>query len=300
LARRHEFFFTRIWPVENIWHHRDEALGDRVLRLLTSLQQLYWRTPSTTAFFHLLAFAQHAASAQPESSDKEVQSIRRQVSHDLARRLETPGNMVGHFYHLRHSACQLLLKPLAATVRTRDTRSVQADLASLRRKLANGEAERLVLDAIGNPKLRPAHTTSLHRYLASSLDAVDAWLTEEVSLTTSQQDVSEAESVADWRSALSRLTAFVQRAAAPTTFETVEWLEHELVDVLINLKDGSWPDPAFAFFGDLAVPESLFAFKQPTRRGSSRVLTPLTCNLSTRRQVGAPMNETVSRTSSTH
>lgn len=260
IARREPLFFVDIWPYEQGWRDRESCLGERTFRLFTALQQLYWRTGDISSVIDALT-RPGSSSGEAEEAGGRMAAARRQAAEDLVQRLETTGNMTGHFYRLRQIASNRFFGPLIPSIQARRVREVQSELVRLERKFQSGELENEALDALGDPRgLRPDHRTNLRRYIDSDLQAVGAWVKQEQSLLRGQDKGGENELLEEIRVAIARLPVVIDKVPLPDTVAGgPKWLEQSVGSLIKALRGNEWPEASLAFFGELPPSDTFFA-----------------------------------------
>ncbi|HXO28814.1 MAG TPA: hypothetical protein VOA80_15800, partial [Thermoanaerobaculia bacterium] len=256
LARPHPFFFEVIWPYEKGWANRQRCVGERLHRLFTDLQMLFWEAGLQPVLEALVSNGSEEASGA-EEADRLSARAKRQAAENLAVRLETV-SMSGHYHRVRQLACNLFFRPLTDSIRERRVREVQSQLALLQRRFASGELEQVaVREYPERNELRSEHRVSLRRYLEANLDAVDQWVRQEASLLRSRTIEDEDKLHKEVRTALARLPSLPH--ADHEELGSVEWLEHAVGEAIVALRQNRGPRSTCLLFGDLPPLETLFA-----------------------------------------
>jgi len=255
LARRDAFFLTEIWPYEESWPARNECVGERLERLFSLISQLYWRRQHMPDVLHALATSIPTGSAT-DKADRNLALSQNQARMNLARHLESPINMIGHFYQLRNLALIRFFRPLADTIRNGTLRDIQSEFAVIERTHKEGELEGQILhEIVDRRRLRPAHLMSLKRYVDTNLELVRGWLSEESAALLDRAD-GEDDLGGEIRHAIEHLPPAWDKSRQFTG--SLDWLEASVRKVISSIADNEWPEPSLAFFGRLPSGETLF------------------------------------------
>lgn len=252
IARQQPTFFHHVWQSSG-WYHRRACVGERLFRLYEGLQRLL----ATLGGIHPVLLG--IASPRHESTvDGDFETRRRQVAEDVARRLEEPTGVTGHFFRLRSIACRTFFRPLAPAVRQRRLQQVQPALLSLEHRFREALLVQEVLDEFGDPReLRRSHRDSVTRYIKERLDELREWVDAESTLL---RVIDQAEENPAWGEVTPLIQQLCQLAEEipPAEPGSVEWLERGMGELLSQLRDGNRPDHSLAFFEELPAADTLF------------------------------------------
>jgi hypothetical protein len=223
IVRQHPFFFDQIWSYPG-WTNRRQCVGDQLVQLLDTLQQLYLKDRNVHSVLRVLS------EGQTDQSHMEPnETTRKQEAEDLAYRLANPTGG-GHYFRLRHLASAYFFKPLIPDIQERRWRDVRLELVQLEHRHNSGKLEIEVLSKFGDTRdLRRNHRDNLNRYMDGQIKALQNWVKIESDCALAQDQSHEESILLESQAAIHCLLTddTRNRAAAEEDVGSVEWLEME-------------------------------------------------------------------------